>query len=181
MSALATSAPVAPVMTSGVAGLVTHPISVSTQTSATYGGLPTDYHDLASPICSSSLSSGGNTNDTEFRSVSPLWALEDLPELLSVHMASSDDRVSPSDWLQFSADGDHSGYELPPIPTAETASQTSLQPMVDVGCDARPLARPWLEQPRIASRVLADQMAALLTADFDAPASAVTERLVGLL
>ena len=94
-------------------------------------------------------------------------------------MATTDNRFSPTDWLDFTLEENRGRYELPPLPIAEAATQTIRCETTDVACDARPPVQPWLEQPRVAPRILADQTAALFTADFDAPASTITSRLLG--
>jgi len=144
-------------------------------------GYPAGYHGDSSHGDSSSLSMGGVTNDTEFDSVSPTWHMEDFPDLTSVRMSFSETRLSPTNWLEAPIATTRGTYPLPPLPPVESYTQTERMDLQDRGCDVRPLPRPWLEPPHITTRILADQAAAVMSSDFNAAASSIAERLLGLL
>jgi len=136
----------------------------------------------ATSTSASSFSSGGFTNDTEFGSISPSWSNDAFPELASVTSVFETHRpFSPTELLREPVVVGGGHYPLPPLPVLDAAVQTDAADVRDSAVDARPLPRPWLEVPQIASSALAERAAQLMFADPVASPRTLADRLFGLL
>jgi len=137
--------------------------------------LPAGY--TSSDLSTSTLSSGGLTDDTKLGDESPSWLADSLPDLAAVRTVTLGPPL-------------HSSYELagrgirPPKFISRgiqaDALDTAAAPptMVDAGTEARRMPGPTLEPPTVASAVLAERAAQAFFVDFQASPHTVAERVL---